>query len=76
MAKRKGWIKYTDPEKGYGYIVSEDAKSAADAILFEQEDIESEMEDLLPGVEVVYEVEDSGARAQTQAPQAKQVRAT
>ena len=67
--QKKGKIKYTDLEKAYGYIVAEDTDDPTETILFELEDVEVAVEELVPGKKVVFEVEDS-----VRATQAKQVR--
>jgi cold shock CspA family protein len=66
--QKKGKIKYTDPDRAYGYIVPDDCEDPSETVLFEVEDVEEGLEDLSPGSEVVYEV-DAASKSQ-----ARQVR--
>jgi cold shock CspA family protein len=63
MAKKKGMVKYTDPEKGYGYILDENAKDPKKTILFEAKDVTSEIEELDEGSVVEYEEAENATRA-------------
>jgi cold shock CspA family protein len=55
--KKQGKIKYSDPEKGYGYILADDAKGPADTTLFEVENAAEDITELSPGTSVVFEVD-------------------
>lgn len=66
--KKSGKIKFADHSKGYGYIVADDAASPAETLLFEAGNLSSDIDMLVPGTEVIFEVDP----AQT-APQATNV---
>ena len=68
MAKKKGMVKYTDPEKGYGYILNENAKDPKKTILFEAKDVTSEIEELDEGSVVEYEEAENATRATNVSP--------
>jgi cold shock CspA family protein len=63
MARKKGIVKYTDPEKGYGYILAETAQDPDETLLFEAKDVTSEIEELDEGSAVTYEEADNATRA-------------
>ncbi|HLM20127.1 MAG TPA: hypothetical protein VK390_01215 [Propionibacteriaceae bacterium] len=63
VVKKKGKIKFSDPAKGYGYVLPEDATDPAQAIPFEAENVTTEIEELVPGTEVVYDVDEGGTQA-------------
>jgi cold shock CspA family protein len=63
MAKKRGKIKYADPERGYGYILAEDTDDPTKTIIFEAKDAESEIEEFVEGTEVLFEVEEDAAKA-------------
>lgn len=52
---KKGKIKYADPVKGYGYILAEDAKDAADTTFFKLDDAADNAELLVSGEDVEFE---------------------
>lgn len=63
--RKTGKIKFTDPSKGYGYILSDDAASPAETFLFEAEDLSSSYIDaLVPGTDVIFEVDQAQTTAQ------------
>jgi len=55
--KKKGRIKFSDEERGYGYILADDASTPAETTLFMTKDVSPALEALTPGTEVVFEVE-------------------
>jgi cold shock CspA family protein len=61
--RKKGKIKFVDPVEGYGYVLPEDATDPGQAIPFEAKDVTTEIEELVPGTEVVFEVDETGAQA-------------
>jgi cold shock CspA family protein len=62
--KKRGKIKFFDPEQGYGYILREEADDPAQTIPFEAKDVTTEIEELVPGTEVVFEIDETGGAAQ------------
>jgi len=62
--KKKGKVKFTDHAKGYGYILSEDASDPAETLLFEAGDVSSEIDGLVPGTDVTFEVHPTGSASQ------------
>ncbi|MET0715084.1 MAG: hypothetical protein ABWY57_09240 [Mycetocola sp.] len=61
--KRRGKIKFFDPEQGYGYILPEGEADPTQTIPFEAKDVATEIEELVPGTEVVFEIEEGSTQA-------------
>jgi cold shock CspA family protein len=57
MERKKGRVKFADPDKGYGYIIAEDAADASDTTLFDMKDVDAEIIEVRPGLEVEFEIE-------------------
>jgi cold shock CspA family protein len=55
--KKSGKVKYADPVKGYGYILAEDAKSPSDTTFFRLDDTDDDIDVLVAGDDVEFEVE-------------------
>ncbi len=62
--KKKGKVKFADHSKGYGYILSDDAVSPTETLLFEVEDLSSEFDAIVPGTTVIFEVDEKNAASQ------------
>lgn len=58
---KSGWVKFADHAKGYGYILSEDAESPHDTLLFEIDDSENDFDSLASGTNVKFEVDGNGS---------------
>ena len=55
--KKSGKVKYSDPVKGYGYILAEDAKSPSDTTFFRLDDTDDDIDVLVAGDDVEFEEE-------------------
>ncbi len=55
----KGKVKYTDPDKSYGYIIEEGSQDPSETILFELDDVEEGPETLAPGSDVEFDVDEA-----------------
>lgn len=64
--QKKGKIKFTDPDSGYGYILADDADGPSSTTLFEDKDAQSAIDALVPGADVVFEVESPESNRATQ----------
>lgn len=69
--KKSGKVKYADPVKGYGYILAEDAKSPSDTTFFRLDDTDDDIDVLVAGDDVEFEVE---AKTKANASRATQVK--
>jgi cold shock CspA family protein len=64
MAKKhEGMIKYADPDRGYGYILLTNANDPKETIIFEAKDAVSEIEELVEGTRVTFELRNNAAQA-------------
>ncbi len=66
---KKGRIKYSDPDKGYGYIVADDAKDATETIVFHADDDTIEFESFVSGTTVEFDLDQTDG-----APSARNIR--
>ena len=62
--QKKGKIKFADHLKGYGYILSDDATDPTETVLFEAGDSSSDIEALVPGTDVTFEVDQAQTASQ------------
>jgi len=62
--KKTGKVKFADHSKGYGYILCDDAASPTETVFFEVGDLSSDIEELVPGTEVTFEVDPTQTTSQ------------
>jgi cold shock CspA family protein len=59
VMQKQGKIKFADHLKGYGYILPNDAADPTETLLFEAGDLSSDIDEFVPGTDVIFEVDET-----------------